>query len=90
MGLCVFRVVVVGNVDVGKSILLGVLIYGDFDNGRGMVRQRLFRYKYEMELGRISSVGNDILGFDVLGNVVNKFDYGNLDWIKICEKFLKV
>lgn len=43
-----------------------------------------------MELGRISSVGNDILGFDVLGNVVNKFDYGNLDWIKICEKFLKV
>lgn len=38
MGLCVFRVVVVGNVDVGKSILLGVLIYGDFDNGCGMVR----------------------------------------------------
>lgn len=43
-----------------------------------------------MELGWISSVGNDILGFDVLGNVVNKSDYGNLDWIKICEKFLKV
>lgn len=30
-----------------------------------------------MELGRISSVGNDILGFDSRGDVVNKLDiYG--------------
>lgn len=30
-----------------------------------------------MESGRISSVGNDIFGFDSRGDVVNKFDvYG--------------
>ena len=85
-----FRVAVVGNVDAGKSTLLGVLTHGDLDNGRGMARQRLFRHKHEMESGRTSSVGNDILGFDASGKVVNKPDHGNLDWIKICEKSSKV
>lgn len=84
------RVAVVGNVDAGKSTLLGVLTHGDLDNGRGMARQRLFRHKHEMESGRTSSVGNDILGFDASGKVVNKPDHGNLDWIKICEKSSKV
>ncbi|KAK3090341.1 hypothetical protein FSP39_011042 [Pinctada imbricata] len=84
------RVAVVGNVDAGKSTLLGVLTHGELDNGRGMARQRLFRHKHEMESGRTSSVGNDILGFDAIGNVVNKPDHGNLDWVKICEKSAKV
>ena len=65
---------VVGNVDAGKSTLLGVLTHGELDNGRGMARQRLFRHKHEMESGRTSSVGNDILGFDSRGDVVNKPD----------------
>ena len=64
----------VGNVDAGKSTLLGVLTHGELDNGRGMARQRLFRHKHEMESGRTSSVGNDILGFDSRGDVVNKPD----------------
>lgn len=55
------RVAVVGNVDAGKSTLLGVLTHGELDNGRGYARQRLFRHKHEMESGRTSSVGNDIL-----------------------------
>lgn len=84
------RVAVVGNVDAGKSTLLGVLTHGELDNGRGFARQRLFRHKHEMESGRTSSVGNDILGFDSIGNVVNKPDHGTLDWVKICEKSAKV
>lgn len=55
------RVAVVGNVDAGKSTLLGVLTHGELDNGRGFARQRLFRHKHEIETGRTSSVGNDIL-----------------------------
>ena len=62
----------VGNVDAGKSTLLGVLTHGELDNGRGHARQKLFRHKHEMESGRTSSVGNDILGFDSEGHVVNK------------------
>lgn len=84
------RVAVVGNVDAGKSTLLGVLTHGELDNGRGHARQRLFRHKHEMESGRTSSVGNDILGFDETGNVVNKPEHGSLDWVKICEKSSKV
>lgn len=84
------RVAVVGNVDAGKSTLLGVLTHGELDNGRGHARQRLFRHKHEMESGRTSSVGNDILGFDSVGKVVNKPDHGTLDWVKICEKSAKV
>ncbi|KAJ8913859.1 hypothetical protein NQ315_003768 [Exocentrus adspersus] len=84
------RVAVVGNVDAGKSTLLGVLTHGELDNGRGHARQRLFRHKHEMESGRTSSVGNDILGFDEEGNVVNKPEHGALDWVKICERSSKV
>lgn len=62
-----------GNVDAGKSTLLGVLTHGELDNGRGFARQKLFRHKHEMESGRTSSVGNDILGFDQEGQV--KFSF---------------
>lgn len=86
------RVAVVGNVDAGKSTLLGVLTHGDLDNGRGLARQKLFRHKHEIETGRTSSIGNDILGFDSRGNIVNEPDPhgGHLDWVKICERSSKV
>jgi len=84
------RVAVVGNVDAGKSTLLGVLTHGELDNGRGYARQKLFRHKHEAESGRTSSVGNDILGFDSQGGVVNQPDHGSLDWVKVCENSSKV
>lgn len=87
------RVAVVGNVDAGKSTLLGVLTHSALDDGRGAARTKLFRHKHEFESGRTSSVGNDILGFDVHGNVVNKPDphNHNLDWVQIgsdCSKLV--
>ncbi|KAL7823081.1 hypothetical protein AOLI_G00330800 [Acnodon oligacanthus] len=86
------RVAVVGNVDAGKSTLLGVLTHGELDNGRGFARQKLFRHKHELESGRTSSVGNDILGFDQQGAVVNQPDShgGGLDWTRICQRSSKV
>ena len=80
------RCAVVGNVDAGKSTLLGVLTHGELDNGRGYARQKLFRHKHEAESGRTSSVGNDILGFDSSGQVVNKPDHGNLDWVRYVQR----
>jgi len=86
------RVAVVGNVDAGKSTLLGVLTHGVLDNGRGLARLKLFRHKHEADSGRTSSVGNDILGFDAAGNVVNETDsHGGIqDWTLICQKAAKV
>ncbi|KJA19920.1 hypothetical protein HYPSUDRAFT_43812 [Hypholoma sublateritium FD-334 SS-4] len=61
------RVAVVGNVDSGKSTTLGVLTRGALDDGRGRARVGLFRHKHELETGRTSSVGMEILGFDPAG-----------------------
>ena len=67
-----YRIAVVGNVDAGKSTLLGVLTHCELDNGRGYSRQKMFRHKHEAESGRTSSVGNEILGFGSNGQVINK------------------
>ncbi|KAK2463278.1 hypothetical protein APHAL10511_004933 [Amanita phalloides] len=61
------RCAVVGNVDSGKSTTLGVLTRGVLDDGRGKARIWLFRHKHEIETGRTSSVGMEILGFDAAG-----------------------
>uniref|UniRef100_A0A915CZF1 Tr-type G domain-containing protein n=1 Tax=Ditylenchus dipsaci TaxID=166011 RepID=A0A915CZF1_9BILA len=85
------RIAVVGNVDAGKSTLLGVLTHNVLDDGRGQARKKLFRHKHEFETGRTSSVGNDILGFDAKGKITNKPNFhGRLDWIDICRDSAKV
>ena len=86
------KVAVVGNVDAGKSTLLGVLTHGELDNGRGYSRQKLFRHKHEVETGRTSSVGNEILGFRSDGTVVNKpsVHTNHLDWAMICRQSSKI
>lgn len=61
---------VVGNVDSGKSTTLGVLTRGALDDGRGKARVGLFRHKHEIETGRTSSVGMEILGFTSEGKPV--------------------
>ena len=63
------RLAVLGNVDAGKSTLLGVLTQGELDNGRGCARLNLFRHLHEIQSGRTSSISYDILGFDTKGQV---------------------
>ncbi|TEB38306.1 GTP-binding protein 1 [Coprinellus micaceus] len=64
------RCAVVGNVDSGKSTTLGVLTRGMLDDGRGKARVGLFRHKHELETGRTSSVGMEILGFAPSGQPI--------------------
>ena len=64
------RIAVVGNVDAGKSSLLGVLTRGRLDDGRGRARVSLFRHKHEAESGRTSSIGNEIVGWDARGEII--------------------
>ncbi len=68
------RVAVIGNVDAGKSTLLGVLTRGGLDDGRGKARVGLFRHKHELESGRTSSVGMEIMGFDCFGKQIVSSD----------------
>ena len=82
------RVAVVGPMDAGKSTLLGVLTQGELDNGRGRARLNLFRHLHEIQSGRTSSIGHEILGFDSKGEVV---DYSRcVSAEEICECALKL
>lgn len=85
------RIAVVGNVDAGKSTMLGVLVKGNLDDGRGKARVNLFRHKHEIESGRTSSVGMEIMGFDVHGEVVTSSVPGRkLTWGEIGTRSAKV
>ncbi|KAF3483439.1 uncharacterized protein GIQ15_02763 [Arthroderma uncinatum] len=84
------RIAVVGNVDAGKSTLLGVLVKGKLDDGRGRARVNLFRHKHEIETGRTSSVGMEIMGFDTHGNVVGNGQVRKQTWEEIGRQSAKV
>lgn len=65
------RLAVLGNVDAGKSTILGVLTQGELDNGRGRARLNLFRHLHEIQSGRTSSISHEIIGFNANGQVFN-------------------
>ena len=60
---------VLGPVEAGKSTLLGVLMDGQLDNGRGQARLNLLRHRHELVSGRTSSISHGFLGFDKAGRV---------------------
>ena len=41
------KIASIGNVDSGKSTLIGVLTKGIADDGRGSARKRVFNYPHE-------------------------------------------
>lgn len=93
------RCAVVGNVDSGKSTTLGVLTRGTLDDGRGKARVALFRHKHEMETGRTSSVGMEILGFghsgepilsQTIGTDENAVRHEKLGWEEISLQAAKI
>lgn len=86
------RVAVIGNVDAGKTSMLGVLTSNKLDDGRGKARLLIAKHKHEAETGRTSSVGNTIIGFDAHGRYVDngrKVD-NNKYWAETCAKSAKV
>ncbi|PWA00725.1 hypothetical protein BB558_003193 [Smittium angustum] len=85
------RVAVIGNVDAGKSTVLGVLTRNVLDNGRGLARSNVFRHKHEIESGRTSSIGIEILGYDKTSSKIISNDQGRvIPWSDISSKSSKV
>ncbi|KAL3875207.1 hypothetical protein ACJMK2_038132 [Sinanodonta woodiana] len=82
------RLAVLGNVDGGKSTLLGVLTQGELDNGRGRARLNLFRHLHEIQSGRTSCISHEVLGFDSKGGVVNYSESRSIE--EICEHSTKL
>lgn len=65
------RVAVVGNVDSGKSTMVGVLTRSMLDDGRGSARQKILKFSHESATGRTSSIGQHNLCIDSMGNILN-------------------
>lgn len=87
------NVAVAGNVDSGKTSLVGVLTSGKNDNGRGSARLSVFNFQHEVSSGRTSSVAQHILGFDSKGNITNYTSgllYYNKEWPDIVKDSSKI
>lgn len=64
------RVGVLGNVDAGKTTLIGTLVSSTLDNGKGSSRSQVVKHKHEKETGRTSTVSQHLIGFDADGKVL--------------------
>ena len=64
------RVAVAGNVDAGKSTLIGTLKTSTLDDGRGLNRSKIMKHKHERDTGRTSTATQYEIGFDECGNVL--------------------
>ena len=73
MGPCPIeiRVAVVGNVDSGKSTMVGVLTRSILDDGRGLARSKVFKHGHELATGRTSAISQHNLCLDASGKVLN-------------------
>ncbi len=50
------NIAVIGGVDCGKSSLLSVLKNGELDDGKGLARSKIVKFKHELESGRTSAI----------------------------------
>jgi len=75
------KIAVAGNVDSGKSTLIGVLSKDVLDDGRGSARNMILRNKHEKESGRTSSI--------TFSNIIKKNKSITLIDLAGHEKYLK-
>jgi elongation factor 1-alpha len=78
------RVAVVGNVDSGKSTLIGTLCHSALDDGKGSSRKLVTRSKHELETGRTSTITSHLMGFDEAGEPIRVPRVGT----RYCESYL--
>mmetsp|Transcript_14083 Transcript_14083/g.29141 ORF Transcript_14083/g.29141 Transcript_14083/m.29141 type:complete len:660 (+) Transcript_14083:225-2204(+) len=64
------RVAVVGNVDAGKSTMIGTLTSSFLDDGRGSSRTSIMKHRHEIESGRTSTASTHLMGFRSNGQAI--------------------
>jgi len=85
------RIAVIGNVDSGKSTMVGVLTRCILDDGRGSARQLVFNFTHEKENGRTSSITHEIMGFKDGKQVEVKHNQQkNTGWSQIIKESDKI
>jgi GTPase len=85
------KIAVVGNVNASKSTLIGTLLSGTNDNGRGANRELVMNYKHEKDSGQTSSIGYQILGFRKDGSIIHIENRSKKEtWPKIIKETKKL
>ena len=84
------KIGVAGNVDAGKSTTIGTLTKGILDDGRGKARVHVFNHKHEINSGRTSSIGHQIMGYDSNGVIVNSKSDRQPTWAEIISQSNKI
>lgn len=80
------RIAMIGNVDSGKSTLIGVMTNGSLDDGRGAARSVVLRHRHEQENGRTSAVTVEIMGYKGDAQVIPTGRNHLLRWQEVTEK----
>jgi small GTP-binding protein len=80
------RIAMIGNVDSGKSTLIGVLTNSTLDDGRGGARAMVLRHRHEQENGRTSAVTVEIMGYKGEEQVIPTSRNHAQRWNEVMEK----
>lgn len=65
------NVAVAGDLNSGKSSMIGVLCTGQLDNGKGLARTQVLTHNHEVESGRTSCISHHSLHFNKDGEVTS-------------------
>lgn len=84
------KITMLGGEASGKSTLIGVLISGQNDDGKGLARVHVHKHYSEILDGKTTSMYQHILGFNANGEVTNLSKFGNMSWSQIMENSAKV
>lgn len=80
------RIAMIGNVDSGKSTLIGVLTNAALDDGRGAARALVLKHRHEQENGRTSAVTVEIMGYKGETQVIGTARNHAQRWTEVMEK----
>lgn len=84
------RIAVIGNVDSGKSTMVGVLTRAMLDDGRGSARSKVFKHSHEGASGRTSAIGQHNLCLNSAGAVLNDSMFKNSTCSEYVSRAAKV
>lgn len=80
------RIAMIGNVDSGKSTLIGVLTSATLDDGRGAARSSVLKHRHEQDNGRTSAVTVEIMGYKNNEQVIPTARQHHQRWQEITSK----
>ena len=65
------KIILHGDTACGKTSLLGVLLSGNLDDGKGLSRMNMLKNKHEILSGKTEKITLNMIGLDSNGAIIN-------------------